>query len=94
MSEILPFSPCMSTDIDVSSVGSNEALSVWYDVHGTYPTVLWVNPHDLGDAEKVILLAPEGSMVRRLTPIPDPRYKHDWWSVGTHLHKGFGSVGA
>lgn len=84
----------MAVAIDPCLVGVEEAVSVWYDVHGSHPTVFWVNPHDLGVADRIVNLAPEQSLARRLTPIADPSYERDWWSVGTHLHKGFGSVGA
>lgn len=94
MLDDLPFRPCLSVDMDVSFVALCEGAAVWFDNYQTHPTVVWVNPHDLGHAEQAILAGPDNAQVRRLTPIADPTYQRNWWSVGTHLHKGFGSIGA
>ena len=90
-----PFARFLGIEMDVCLVGVEAAFAEWFKHRNSYATVLWVHPNDLASAEKVILLSPEGSLVRRLTPIPDPHYSDmDWWSVGTHLDRGFGSIGA
>ena len=90
----LPFTRFLAVEMDVTSTSIGCALARWWDVHSSFPTVVWVHSSDLINAEAAILCSPENSLIRRLTPIPDPGYEEYWWSVGTHLDKGFGSVGA
>lgn len=89
-----PFENGFAVDIDLSTVGVEQASALMIEKRYTKPSVIWCTAYDLGDAQRIITSFPVGHYGREMVAIVDPTYEEYWWSVGTHVDKGFGSPGA
>lgn len=85
--EGLPFVNCLSVNIDLCVMGVEAAMGIWLKNFDSRPTVLWCHPTKIALADKV-------AVGTDFAILADPNYQENWWSIGTRLNRGFGSIGA
>ena len=85
----MPFQCDFAVESDLSIIAIQHAVGLWKTNYDSFPSVLWVRPDEYVYANNIV-----DAGFRHLTVLCDPAYELGWWSVGTRIDRGFGSVGS